>query len=54
MSNRDLIDDKLQEAEEEKKESVLDFIKKYKVLIIYCLVVLTYYVIRYVVIPGLH
>ncbi len=54
MSNREKIEEKLKEAEEEKKgDSVRDIVKKYKLLIIYCIVVLTYYVIRYLVIPNL-
>ena len=54
MSNKEKIEEKLKEAEEEKKgDSVRDICKKYRLLIIYCIVVLTFYIIRYLVIPNL-
>ena len=49
-SNKDLVEEKLKEQEEKEDKNSLSYIvKKYRLLLIYCGVVLTYYIIRYVV-----
>ncbi len=53
LSNKDVIDENLkQKDEEEEKETILGFFKKYKVLVAYCIVILAYYFIKYVVLGG--
>ena len=53
-SNKDLVEEKLKEREEKDDKNSLSYIlKRYKLLLIYCAVVLTYYIIRYVVIPNI-
>ena len=53
-SNKDLVEEKLKEREEKEDKNSLSYIvKRYKLLLIYCGVVLTYYIIRYVVFPDL-
>ncbi len=49
MTNKDRIEEKLREEEDEKKDSIADFFIRYKVLVVYCIVILAYYFIRYVV-----
>ncbi|MBQ7261654.1 MAG: hypothetical protein IJR19_09865 [Lachnospiraceae bacterium] len=52
MSNKDKIEEKLKETENQGNgKSVREICRKYKLLIIYCIVVLAIYVVRYVVIP---
>ena len=54
LSNKDIIDKNREEAENgTKKQTIRDICRKYKLLIIYCIVILTVYVIRYLVIPNL-
>ena len=54
MSNKDIIEKNKTEAENStKKQTIGDICRKYKLLIIYCIVILTVYVIRYLIIPNL-
>lgn len=53
-TNKELVEEKLKEKEkEEDRNSISYIVKRFRFLIIYCVVVLIYYVIRYVVIPNL-
>ena len=53
-TNKELVEEKLKEQEkEEDRNSISYIVKRFRFLIIYCVVVLIYYVIRYVVIPNL-
>ncbi len=54
MTNKEKIEEKVKEAEKENKDnSVMGICRKYKMLIIYCIVVLTVYIIRYLIIPNI-
>ncbi len=54
MSNKDIIEKNKTEAENaSEKQTVRDICRKYKLLIIYCIVILTVYVIRYLIIPNI-
>lgn len=53
-TNKELVEEKLKEREkEEDRNSISYIVKRFRFLIIYCVVVLIYYVIRYVVIPNM-
>ncbi len=53
-TNKELVEEKLKEQEKEEDKNSLSYIvKRFRFLIIYCVVVLIYYIIRYVVIPNL-
>ena len=53
-TNKELVEEKLKEKEkEEDKNSISYIVKRFRFLIIYCVVVLIYYIIRYVVMPNL-
>ena len=53
-TNKELVEEKLKEQEkEEDRNSISYIVKRFRFLIIYCVVVLIYYVIRYVVIPNM-
>ncbi len=53
-TNKELVEEKLKEKEKEEDKNSLSYIvKRFRFLIIYCVVVLIYYIIRYVVIPNL-
>ncbi|MCR5024410.1 MAG: hypothetical protein K6A90_08785 [Lachnospiraceae bacterium] len=53
-TNKELVEEKLKEKEkEEDRNSISYIVKRFRFLIIYCVVVLIYYIIRYVVIPNL-
>lgn len=55
-TNKELVEEKLKEKEKEKEEdrnSISYIVKRFRFLIIYCVVVLIYYIIRYVVIPNM-
>ena len=53
-TNKELVEEKLKEKEkEEDRNSISYIVKRFRFLIIYCVVVLIYYVIRYVVIPNM-
>ena len=53
-TNKELVEEKLKEKEkEEDRDSISYIVKRFRFLIIYCVVVLIYYIIRYVVIPNM-
>jgi len=53
-TNKELVEEKLKEQEkEEDRNSISYIVKRFRFLIIYCVVVLIYYIIRYVVIPNM-
>lgn len=53
-TNKELVEEKLKEKEkEEDRNSISYIVKRFRFLIIYCVVVLIYYIIRYVVIPNM-
>lgn len=53
-TNKELVEEKLKKKEkEEDRNSISYIVKRFRFLIIYCVVVLIYYIIRYVVIPNM-
>ncbi len=53
-TNKELVEEKLKEQDkEEDRNSISYIVKRFRFLIIYCVVVLIYYIIRYVVIPNM-